>query len=179
MNEALPYLVRGMSQQSVQIAAVFLIVAGAIRLLRNRSAHRRYMPWLVVLVKCVTPPVVAVSLAMLPVDKSPSSVIIRPASMERGALPDSSYAYKWAAENPSAESKGTQHPGSVHSLKTTALTEPVALAAAEKSAAPLPAVPSSTFFTIHPVLGLHSWLGLTWIVGAAGFFHGAMPMLYV
>lgn len=52
--------------QSVQVAMVFGVVAGVNWMLRNRSAHIRYLLWLVVLVKCVTPPVVTFSLPVLP-----------------------------------------------------------------------------------------------------------------
>ncbi len=52
--------------QSVQIAMVVGVVAGVNWMLRNRSAHIRYLLWLVVLFKCVTPPIVTFSLPVLP-----------------------------------------------------------------------------------------------------------------
>ncbi|HML76369.1 MAG TPA: M56 family metallopeptidase [Anaerohalosphaeraceae bacterium] len=55
-----------MTTQSVQVALVFGVVAGVNWMLRNRSAHIRYLLWLVVLVKCVTPPIVTFSLPVLP-----------------------------------------------------------------------------------------------------------------
>jgi beta-lactamase regulating signal transducer with metallopeptidase domain len=55
-----------MTTQSVQVALVFGVVAGVNWMLRNRSAHIRYLLWLVVLVKCVTPSIVTFSLPVLP-----------------------------------------------------------------------------------------------------------------
>ena len=45
------YLMR----QSVQIAAVFLLVAVVCWGLRKTSAHWRYLMWLIVLAKCLSP----------------------------------------------------------------------------------------------------------------------------
>lgn len=61
------YLMR----QSVQIAALFLLVAAACWGLRNTSAHWRYLLWLVVLAKCLVPPLVSVPLAVLPPASEP------------------------------------------------------------------------------------------------------------
>ena len=54
--------------QSWQIALLVAVVALASWTLRNRSAHVRYLLWLLVLAKCLAPPVVQVPLAMLPVE---------------------------------------------------------------------------------------------------------------
>jgi hypothetical protein len=43
--------------QSWQIALLTAVVALATWALRNRSAHVRYLLWLLVLAKCLTPPV--------------------------------------------------------------------------------------------------------------------------
>ncbi len=52
--------------QSVHLAGLFVLVAVLARLLRNRSAHLRYLLWLLILIKCFVPPVVTVPLAVLP-----------------------------------------------------------------------------------------------------------------
>jgi beta-lactamase regulating signal transducer with metallopeptidase domain len=73
--------------QSVQIAMVVGVVAGVNWMLRNRSAHIRYLLWLVVLFKCVTPPVVTFSLPVLPGETTlqmPSAV--RSETMEYGPV---------------------------------------------------------------------------------------------
>jgi len=59
--------------QSWQIAVLVVVVALASWALRNRSAHVRYLLWLLVLAKCLTPPVVEVPLAVLP-DRVPPAV---------------------------------------------------------------------------------------------------------
>ncbi|MBN2180741.1 MAG: M56 family metallopeptidase [Sedimentisphaerales bacterium] len=52
--------------QSWQIIVLVVAVAAVSWLLRNRSAHVRYLLWLVVLAKCLVPPLVTVPLAILP-----------------------------------------------------------------------------------------------------------------
>ena len=47
---------------------------------------------------------------------------------------------------PSVDKKGTQHPGIADSLGPIAIDEPVVAVAADKSVAPLPAVPPSAVF---------------------------------
>ena len=50
--------------QSWQIAVLVIIVAAVNLLLRNRSAHVRYLLWLIVLTKCLVPPLLSVPLAV-------------------------------------------------------------------------------------------------------------------
>ena len=52
--------------QSWQIAVLTILVAIVSFLLRNRSAHVRYLIWLLVLAKCLVPPLHSVPLAVLP-----------------------------------------------------------------------------------------------------------------
>jgi ankyrin repeat protein/beta-lactamase regulating signal transducer with metallopeptidase domain len=59
--------------QSWQIALLVAAIALASWVLRNRSAHVRYLLWLLVLAKCLTPPVVQVPLAVLP-DRAPVAI---------------------------------------------------------------------------------------------------------
>ena len=47
--------------QSWQVAVLFALVGLACLLLRRASAHWRYLLWLVVLVKCLVPPVMPVA----------------------------------------------------------------------------------------------------------------------
>lgn len=69
LTRAADYLWR----QSWQIALLIIVVALTSWALRNRSAHVRYLLWLLVLAKCLTPPVVQVPLAVLP-DQTAASV---------------------------------------------------------------------------------------------------------
>ena len=52
--------------QSWQIALLALIIGLISLALRNKSAHIRYLLWLIVLAKCLIPPLYSVSVAILP-----------------------------------------------------------------------------------------------------------------
>jgi ankyrin repeat protein/beta-lactamase regulating signal transducer with metallopeptidase domain len=52
--------------QSWQIALLAVIVSLIAFVLRNRSAHIRYLLWLIVLAKCLVPPIYSVPVAVLP-----------------------------------------------------------------------------------------------------------------
>ncbi len=58
-------------RQSLQIAAVFLLVAVVCWGLRKTSAHWRYLLWLVVLAKCLAPGLISVPLPVLPPTTEP------------------------------------------------------------------------------------------------------------
>jgi len=62
--------------QSWQIAVLVAIIAALSLALKNRSAHVRYLLWLIVLAKCLVPPSVTVPLAILPQDKRPELTLI-------------------------------------------------------------------------------------------------------
>jgi ankyrin repeat protein/beta-lactamase regulating signal transducer with metallopeptidase domain len=61
-----------LSAQSWQIAVLAVTVALLSRVLRNRSAHVRYLLWLIVLAKCLVPPALEVPVAVLPPSASPT-----------------------------------------------------------------------------------------------------------
>ena len=56
--------------QSWQIAILVLVTAIINYLLRHKSAHIRYLIWLIVLAKCVVPPFYVIPLAILPEEDS-------------------------------------------------------------------------------------------------------------
>ncbi|MHC4540282.1 MAG: ankyrin repeat domain-containing protein [Planctomycetota bacterium] len=56
-------------RQSWQLAVLIVAVAVVCSILRNRSAHVRYLLWLIVLAKCLVPPFLSVPLAVLPVEE--------------------------------------------------------------------------------------------------------------
>ena len=62
LNQILAFLVA----QSWQIAVLTIAVALAAFALKNRSAHVRYLLWLIVLAKCLMPPLYTVPLGVLP-----------------------------------------------------------------------------------------------------------------
>lgn len=61
-------------RQSWQLAVLIVVVAGICSILRNKSAHVRYLLWLIVLAKCVVPPFLTVPLAVLPAEQSTESL---------------------------------------------------------------------------------------------------------
>jgi cytohesin len=69
-----PWLIRRadyLLAQSWQIAVLTIAVALASLLLRNRSAHVRYLLWLIVLAKCLVPPLYSIPVAVLPPQEPP------------------------------------------------------------------------------------------------------------
>ena len=62
--------------QSWQIAILVVAIAAVNMALKNRSAHVRYLLWLIVLAKCLVPPLVTIPLAVLPQDKMPEPTLI-------------------------------------------------------------------------------------------------------
>jgi len=71
MAEHLDRVVTYLVAQSWQITMLVVMVALLSWLLRNRSAHIRYLLWLVVLAKCLVPPVLDVPVAVLPAPEPP------------------------------------------------------------------------------------------------------------
>jgi len=61
--------------QSWQIAVLAPVVAVVSILLKSRSAHIRYLLWLVLLAKCLVPPLFSVPLPILPEDQIPQRSI--------------------------------------------------------------------------------------------------------
>lgn len=69
MEEYLTQITNYLLTQSWQIAVLVVVIAAVSVLLKNRSAHVRYLLWLIVLAKCLVPPLISVPLAILPEDK--------------------------------------------------------------------------------------------------------------
>lgn len=66
MNAYANHVVSYLLAQSWQIAVLAAMVGLISMALRNRSAHLRYLLWLIVLAKCLVPPFLTVPLAVLP-----------------------------------------------------------------------------------------------------------------
>ncbi|HPC96208.1 MAG TPA: ankyrin repeat domain-containing protein [Sedimentisphaerales bacterium] len=66
MDALLNEVVRYLAAQSWQIAVLTLVVATATWALRHKTAHIRYLLWLIVLAKCLVPPFFTVPLKILP-----------------------------------------------------------------------------------------------------------------
>ena len=67
--------------QSWQIAVLVVVIAAVTMALKNRSAHVRYLLWLIVLAKCLAPPLFTVPLAVLPQEETAEAVSVSPAQM--------------------------------------------------------------------------------------------------
>ena len=81
MDKAMIQMVDHLWSQSWQIALLVAAVATINRAMHRRSAHARYLLWLLVVAKCLVPPMFAVSVPILPQEK-------RPAFFMPPALPD-------------------------------------------------------------------------------------------
>ena len=69
MKPALNTVVGFLVEQSWQISIVVGLVLVACWILRNASAHWRYLLWLVVIAKCLMPPMVTLPLPVLPAEE--------------------------------------------------------------------------------------------------------------
>ena len=64
--------------QSWQIAVLVVVIAAINLALKNKSAHIRYLLWLIVLAKCLVPPLFTVPVAVLPQQKTAAPAQISP-----------------------------------------------------------------------------------------------------
>jgi ankyrin repeat protein/beta-lactamase regulating signal transducer with metallopeptidase domain len=80
METVLTHIADYLWRQSWQIALLIAAVALASWALRNRSAHVRYLLWLLVLAKCLAPPVVQVPVPVLPEQSPVTTALATPAA---------------------------------------------------------------------------------------------------
>jgi len=135
--------------QSWQIAVVFGVVAVICWLSRRSSAHWRYLLWLIVVVKCLTPPIVRVPVGVLPSEGAAPAA--SHASGERGG-PVAAHAADFRSEL----------------LPGVAGVEPLAQAGAQGVAARLSggAVPHSGERQVGRSPSVWGWAGVAWAAGA-------------
>ncbi len=145
-----------LASQSWQIAVLIAVVAVGCWLLRAASAHWRYLLWLVVLGKCLVPPMLTIALPVLPqlppnAIEAPSTVVVADESEAATASAD---ALAVQAAQPIGES-GAQPEVS-----------------AGMDAEPAPAIstatvePASTSVKLTPA----QWAAVAWALGAAVLF---------
>jgi|GEM_PF-5363357 len=79
--ETLTQITNYLASQSWQIALLSVAVAAVSLLLKNRSSHVRYLLWLVVLAKCLVPPLLTITLAVLPQKEVAEPVVTTPVEM--------------------------------------------------------------------------------------------------
>lgn len=69
MEDYLTQITSYLWTQSWQIAVLVVVIAAASLALKSKSAHVRYLLWLIVLAKCLVPPLLTIPLAVLPGEK--------------------------------------------------------------------------------------------------------------
>jgi len=79
MENYLTQITNYLLTQSWQIAVLVVVIAAVNLALKNRSAHIRYLLWLIVLAKCLITPLFTVPLAVLPQEKLSEPVLAYPA----------------------------------------------------------------------------------------------------
>ncbi len=77
MDRILTGIAEYLWSQSWQIALLVAIVAVATRALHNRSAHVRYLLWLLVVAKCLVPPVFGVAVPILPQGEQATALVLQ------------------------------------------------------------------------------------------------------
>ena len=102
MDVYLNEVVRYLTTQSWQIAALAVVVAAATFALRRYSAHVRYLLWLIVLAKCLVPPVYVVPLQVLPPTAPRALPVPLQAWEEFGAPSDVALSIPHAVSRPPA-----------------------------------------------------------------------------
>jgi len=94
--------------QSWQIALLVLVVGVISYALRHRSAHVRYLLWLIVLAKCLVPPIYSVPVAVLPENSTEDWLAqFMPADLSAMPAPD---AQSSSARTPMASQEATEPP---------------------------------------------------------------------
>lgn len=127
MDSILDTVAGFLAAQSAQIFLVFLLVFVSCWFLRHASAHWRYLLWLVVIAKCITPPIVALSLPVLPAQTARTStlpkrvIITRPiSSTPIASAPEADDGADSRLDPPSSELANSRAP-----VQTAALTDSV------------------------------------------------------
>ncbi len=93
MENYLTQVINYLLTQSWQIAILVVVIAVASLALKNKSTHVRYLLWLIVLAKCLVPPLLTIPLAVLPQEK-PAMVLetMDTSAGESSALPSAPLA---------------------------------------------------------------------------------------
>ncbi len=66
MNSLINQITNYLWNQSWQIVILVLIIAAVTYMLKNKNAHIKYLLWLILIAKCLCPPLLTVSLPVLP-----------------------------------------------------------------------------------------------------------------
>ncbi len=144
MNSLLDSLAGILLTQSLQVGVIFLIVMMACILLRRASSHWRYLLWLLVVAKCLTPPIVSFSLPVLPGEQIVDA---------RSSYPGQTIEIEDWSFVPSSES-----------TMATA-TEGISSASLESGVIDRQPAAKAKLIT----LSLQHWLAIAWVTGAFAF----------
>ena len=91
MESLLTQITNYLLAQSWQIAVLTIVIVFTTFLLRNKSAHVRYLLWMIVLAKCIIPPFYTVPLAVLPqqeISVQPTAQPINEAMITEYSVPE-------------------------------------------------------------------------------------------
>ncbi len=77
MNSLINQIANYLWNQSWQIAILVLIVASVTYMLKNKNAHIRYLLWLIIVAKCIFPPLLTIALPVLPHNDIPEPTEIQ------------------------------------------------------------------------------------------------------
>lgn len=153
--EHLTQMTEYLQTQSWQIAGLVAIVALVTWALRNKSAHARYLLWLIVLAKCLVPPFVAVSVPILRETSSAQTGPAPPAQTAGRQSDGGATSSVWPVNSRGQDAHAT----SSQSISWTAT----------------PLAPLSADVVEKPhALTVHQWIGLAWILGATLFVLGVV-----
>jgi len=78
MESLLTQITNYLHAQSWQIAVLTIVIVFISFLFKNKSAHIRYILWMIVLAKCLVPPFYTISLAVLPPQEIPVRTLSQP-----------------------------------------------------------------------------------------------------
>ena len=149
--------------QSLQLFLVFLIAFIGTSLLRKQSAHLRYLLWLLVIAKCLTPAILSVPVAVLP---PKTSTVAQPTRISGHSRISEHSSRHSNTLSPTAQHAATVKGARLHPQVHSSQPEP---RSENESASTI--VSQSAGFTqsIGETTTLGSWLVLGWIVVCTAF----------
>ena len=145
MESALERLADFLAQQSLQICVVFFLAWIASRALRAASAHWRYLVWLVVIAKCLTPPVLCVPLPISTAGPHMAHAVVIDA-----VAPESTRGESAVARN--VEHRSTAQPQAIPTTKSTQAGDSATRAS-----------------TLTRKASVRAWLAAGWLLGFSSF----------
>ncbi len=170
MDTCLEQVIDYLRSQSWQIAILTLVVTFITFLLRHRSAHVRYLLWLIVLIKCLVPPFYTVPVRVLPQELlTDSSSVFESSDVDKtdtqfiAALAYDRQAYR--AKAPAAEQTSPVNPSMINTEPAKVEVQPTLTRGAGESAAA-----EQARYTDTATWSVRYLLGITWLAGMGVYF---------